>query len=201
MNSLKNNNNSNNINNSIKPDGGKKRTFSLTVRDIALMGMMVAVIEVCKVALAGIPNVELTTFWVILFSLYFGNRIFLVIPVFILIEGAMYGFGLWWIMYLYTWPSLAIFCRLFRKSNSALTWSTLSSSYGFLYGFLCSIPYFFIGASSGGIGAGLQMAFAWWVAGIPFDLIHGIANFILMLVLYYPMRRVMQSTRNLFLQK
>ncbi len=163
------------------------------------MGMMVAVIEVCKVAMAGIPNVELTTFWVILFSLYFGNRIFLVIPVFILIEGAMYGFGIWWIMYLYTWPSLAIFCRLFRKSNSVITWSILSSAYGFLYGLLCSIPYFFIGLSSGGLSGGLTAAFAYWIAGIPFDLIHGIGNFVLMLVLYHPMKQVMIRTRKLFL--
>lgn len=172
-----------------------KSNFKLSTRDIALIGMMVAVIEVCKVALANIPNVELTTFWIILFSIYFGNRIFLVIPVFILIEGAMYGFGLWWIMYLYTWPSLAILCRLLRKSNSVITWSFLSGAFGFLYGFLCSIPYFFIGASGGGVAAGFRTAFTWWIGGIPFDLIHGTANFILMLVLYYPMKRVMQSTK------
>ena len=121
MNSL---NNLNNSNNSINSNSTGKK-FNLSVRDIALMGVMVAVIEVCKITMAQIPNVELTTFWVILFSFYFGNRIFLVIPVFTLIEGAMYGFGLWWIMYLYTWPSLALFCRLFRKSNNVLTWSIL----------------------------------------------------------------------------
>ena len=34
----------------------------LTIKDIALIGLMVAIIEVCKVAIAHIPNVELTTF-------------------------------------------------------------------------------------------------------------------------------------------
>lgn len=177
-----------------RPDG----RFSISVRDIALMGVMVALIEVCKITMAHIPNVELTTFWVILFSLYFGNRIFLVIPVFILIEGAMYGFGLWWIMYLYSWPLLALICRLFRHSKSVLTWSIISGGFGLLYGALCSIPYFFIGTGSGGIQNGLRTAFTWWIAGIPFDLIHGAANFALMLVLYYPMRRVMIHTRRMF---
>ena len=37
----------------------------LTVRDITLIGMMVAVIEVCKAALGFLPNIELTTFWII----------------------------------------------------------------------------------------------------------------------------------------
>ena len=96
----------------------KNNKLVLTIKDITLIGLMVAVIEVCKVALAHIPNIELTTFLVIMFSLYLGKRIYYAIPVFILIEGVMYGFGLWWIMYLYLWPSLAILTRLFRKSGS-----------------------------------------------------------------------------------
>ena len=83
-----------------KKDATKSRNSSkLTTKDITTIAMMVAIIEACKVALAGIPNVELTSFWIILFTIYFKKRILFVIPVFILIEGAMYGFGLWWIMY------------------------------------------------------------------------------------------------------
>ena len=39
------------------------------------IGVMVAVIEVCKVVMMGIPNVELTTFWMIMFALYFGVKV------------------------------------------------------------------------------------------------------------------------------
>ena len=156
---------------------------NLTARDITLMALMVAIIEVSKVALAQIPNVELTSFWIIMFTLYFGTRIFYVIPVFILIEGAMYGFGLWWIMYLYAWPLLAIVVLLFKKMNTAWEWSFVSGLFGLCFGFLCSIPYIFT--------SGLSGAFAWWVAGIPWDLVHGIANFAIMLVLYQPMKIVM----------
>jgi energy-coupling factor transport system substrate-specific component len=35
------------------------------------------------------------------------------------------------------------------------------------------------------------MMCSWWIAGIPFDLIHGAANFVIMLLLYKPTRRVM----------
>ena len=86
----------------------------ITVRDITLIGMMVAVIEVCKAALSFLPNIELTTFWLILFTLYFGRKILLVIPVFILIEGCIYGFGLWWVMYLYMWPLLVLLVWIFK---------------------------------------------------------------------------------------
>ncbi len=82
----------------------KKRGKKLSIEDIALMGMMVAVIEACKLAMAFLPNIELTSFWIIMFTLLFQWRILFVIPVFILVEGAVYGFGLWWVMYLYAWP-------------------------------------------------------------------------------------------------
>lgn len=170
----------------------------LHVRDLCLMALMVAVIEVCKVAFAGLPNIELTTFWVLIFSICFGRKIFFVIPVFIAIEGAIYGFGLWWIMYLYAWPLLALFAMSFRKSDSVIFWSMVSAVFGLLFGFLCAIPYIFIGTMDGGLMEGFRLAFAWWVAGIPFDLIHGAGNFVIMLVLYHPITKVMKLAKRKF---
>lgn len=169
---------------------GKKNR--ITAKDIALIGMMIAVIEVSKFALAQVPNVELTTFWIIMFTLYFGKRIFYVIPAFILIEGCVYGFQIWWVMYLYAWPLLALVTMLMRKRNTYFGCTILSGVFGLLFGLLCSIPYVFTGAFDGGLLNGFSVAFTWWVAGIPFDLIHGVANIVIMLVLYYPITKAMQ---------
>lgn len=168
----------------------------ITVRDITLIGMMVAVIEVCKAALSFLPNIELTTFWLILFTLYFGRKILLVIPVFILIEGCIYGFGLWWVMYLYMWPLLVLLVWILKKHGSVWFFSTLSGLFGLFFGFFCAIPYVVIGAWDGGIKNGLYAGFTWWVAGIPWDIVHGVGNFVLMLVLYHPMRRVMERMKS-----
>ena len=167
----------------------KQNRAKLAAIDIALIALMVAVIEVCKVALANIPNVELTSFWIIIFTLYFGKRIFYAIPVFILIEGAIYGFGLWWIMYLYAWPLLAVVVLILRKMNTAWDWAFVSGLFGLLFGFLCAVPYIFVSGPTGAV--------AWWIAGIPFDLIHGVANFVIMLVLYKPMKNVMTKTQTI----
>lgn len=169
-----------------------KRRGKLTVRDIALAGVMVAVIEVSKAALAFLPNIEMTSFWIILFTLFFGWRIVFVIPAFILMEGAVYGFGLWWVMYLYAWPLLALLAWLFRAQESVWFWSILSAVFGLLFGLLCAIPYVVIGAADGGITGGLTAGFTWWVAGIPWDIAHGVGNFALMLSLYRPVRTVMK---------
>lgn len=166
---------------------------SLHAKDIAQIGMMIAVIESCKAALSFLPNIELTTFWVILFTLYFRRRILLVIPAFILLEGALYGVGLWWVMYLYIWPLLAGLTWVFRARRSWQFWSVFSSLFGLSFGFLCSFPYLLLGmAGGGGLRGGVLAAFSWWVAGIPWDIVHGIGNFILMSVLYRPVRAVME---------
>lgn len=176
---------------SLRRNRNIRKKAKLTIQDIALIGMMVAVIEVCKAALSFLPNIELTSFWLILFTLYFGWKIVFVVPVFIIIEGFMYGIQLWWVMYLYAWPLLVFLTWIFRKKDDVWFWSFLSAAYGLSFGFLCSFPYVVIGAVDGGLRSGLYAAFTWWVAGIPWDIVHGVGNFTLMLVLYKPIRSIM----------
>lgn len=165
--------------------------------DIAMIGMAIALIEVCKAAMMGLPNIELTSFWIIMFTIFFGSKILFVIPAFILIEGCMFGFGIWWVMYLYAWPLLALFAWIFRKQEHVLFWAVLSGIFGLFFGALCAIPYVINGSFSGGIRSGLYAGFTWWVAGIPYDLLHCAGNFVLMLILYYPVKSVFTYVRNL----
>ena len=154
------------------------------VFDIALVGLMIAVIEVCKLTLAFLPNIELTSFLIIMFTLYFGKKTFFAIPAFIIIEILIFGFNIFWVLaYIYIWPLLFILTYLLRKSKNVITMSCLSGVFGLFFGFLCSFPYIFISA---GHTASVKYALSWWIAGIPFDIIHGVSNFIIMLVLYKP---------------
>ena len=152
------------------------------------MGAMVAILEVAKIQLAFIPNVELVSLLIILFTLYLGKKTYFVIAAFVLIEGILYGFGTWWIMYLYAWPLLATLTLLFQKHKNVWTYSFLSGLFGLLFGALCSIPYFVMGGFSGGFG--------YWIAGIPYDLIHGVSNFIICLLLFNPLHKVLNRLKN-----
>lgn len=174
---------------------GPGSKVKVSIQEIALVGAMVAVLEVCKAALGFLPNIELTSFWLIMFTLWFGRRIVLVVPVFILIEGCMYGFGLWWVMYLYAWPLLVFAAWVFRKRDDVWFWAVLSAVFGLSFGFLCAVPYVVIYGVNGGLKTGLYAAFAWWVAGIPWDIVHGIGNFVLMAMLYKPVRGVMRRVK------
>ena len=135
-------------------------------------------------ALSFVPNVELVTLLIILFTLTIGKRVYYAIAAFVLVEGILYGFGIWWVMYVYMWPMLAFVTWLLRKQKDTFCFALLSGVFGLGFGAMCSIPYLFIG--------GIHTAFAWWVSGIPFDMIHGVSNFVLMLVLYKPLRRVLE---------
>ena len=176
----------------------KQVSRKIHIRDIALTGLMVATIEIAKMALSLIPNVELTSFLLILYTLVFGPKTLLAVPAFILIEGAVYGVSLWWIMYLYTWPLLVLMTLLFRKQTSVFFWSIFSAVFGLCFGALCSIPYFFIGWVGGTLQSGFSMAFTWWVAGIPWDILHCVGNFTLMLVLFHPVKMVLKRCCSLF---
>lgn len=165
--------------------------MKLVAKDITLIGLMVAIIEVCKVIMKDIPNIELTTFWIIMFTLYFGKRIIYVIPTFVVIEGLMFGFGMWWIMYLYLWPILAVVTWLMRKNDGAWFWAMIAALFGLLFGFFGAFPYI--------VTSGIYGAFAWWIQGIPWDITHAIGNFVLMLILYRPIKNVMKRVNNMII--
>ena len=77
------------------------------VHELLLMGILTALLFIGQVVLAFLPNIEIVSFLIILYTLVFGRKVFLMIYTFILLEGILYGFGLWWFQYLYLWSILA----------------------------------------------------------------------------------------------
>ncbi len=169
----------------------KRAKRHITAYDVAMIGMMTALMVASKEALSFLANIELVSFWVIMFTVYFGWRIWFVILAFILIECSIYSLGIWNLMYFLVWPVLAAVAWIFRKVDSAWLWSIISGAFGLSYGFLCTIVYGVLAILNSGVQVGLTSAFAWWAAGIPYDIVHCIGNFTIMLVLYRPMRKVM----------
>ena len=71
---------------------------------LAADGLLTAVLFVLQVALSYLPNIELVSLSVILYTLVLGKRVIPILLAFSLLEGLLYGFGIWWISYLYIWP-------------------------------------------------------------------------------------------------
>ena len=156
-------------------------------RDIARIGVMTATLEAAKTALAVLPNIELVSFLLIVYTLVFGRKTLAAAFAFVGIECLVWGMGLWVINYLYVWPLLVIITYFAGKNRSlsALPCALISGGFGLGFGLLCAVPYLFIG--------GPVMMASWWVAGIPFDLLHGVSNFILCLILFSPIHSILRK--------
>ena len=163
-----------------------------TAKDIVLCALLAARLLVLQVALGFLPNIEVVSLLIIVYTLVLERRALWIIYVFAFLEGLVYGFGIWWWNYLYVWTILYAAVRLFRRNTSAVFWAVLSGLYGLGFGFLCSLVYLL----SGGPGA----MFANWVSGIPFDLVHGAGNFAVAMVFYQPLMRLMKKGLTLTLR-
>ena len=163
----------------LRPDGNR-----LTVRQICILALMGALIFATKFALSGIPNVNLNTLLIILCVVFFGWKTLYAVFVYVLLEGLVFGFSLWWFSYLYAWPVVTAVVMIFRKNESVLLWAVIGALCGLCFGPLMYILYLTV--------TGWQTAVAMWIAGIPYDLIHCVSNFVLILLLYKPLYTVFQ---------
>lgn len=153
----------------------------MRLRATVTAGLFGALLLAAQVALAPLPNIELVTPLVILATLLLGRYTAYTLAVFVLLEGLVYGFGLWWFSYLYIWAVLAILAHLLRRMDSRLGWALLCGFFGLFFGTLTAIPVIFV--------SGLAAGGAYIVAGIPFDLLHAGGNFLLGLLLIEPIRK------------
>lgn len=152
------------------------------LRGIVYGGIMAAILVISQVALAGLPNIELISLLVMVYTLYDARLARAAIAVFVLVQGLIYGFHLWWLAYLYVWYVLHILTLAGRKVAGPVFNALLSGLFGLAFGTLCSLPYFFIGGWAGGI--------AYIIAGLSFDMLHCVGNFVLVLLLFVPLRRL-----------
>lgn len=136
-----------------------------------------------KVAMAPLPNIEPTSLMVMLFAVTFGRKALYPIYVYVALEFLLYGFNLWSINYLYIWLVLAIAAWCLRKMTNPVGWALVSGVFGLLFGLLCAPVYLFVG--------GWGYALAWWASGIPYDLLHCGGNFVIALILFNPLRRLL----------
>ena len=136
-----------------------------------------------KVAMSGLPNIEPVSLMVMLFAVVFGWKALYPVYLYVALEILLYGFNWWNINYLYVWAILAVVAILLRKMKNPFFWALVSGLFGLSFGLLCCPVY--------GVMGGFDYAIRWWIAGIPFDIPHAIGNFIIALVLFVPLRKLL----------
>lgn len=146
----------------------------LTVREVALFGMFGAVIYASKALMAVLPNIHLVAVFIVTLTVVYRKKALFPIYIFVLLEGLFNGFNLWWIPYLYVWTVLwgAVMClpRTMKKKTEIIVYAAVSALHGLLFGVLYA-PF-----QALAFGLNFEGTVAWVMAGLPFDLTHGISN-------------------------
>lgn len=162
----------------------------MPVKKITRIALLSAILYVSKVALEMLPNVELVSVLIMVYTLVFGAETLWIITVFNLFELIQWGFGSWWISYLYVWPLLCVVVLLLKKplKEEFLVWSVIAGCFGLLFGSLFAIAYLPVDPS---------YALAYWISGLMWDVWHGVWNFILMMVLGKPLYRLLSKLKSI----
>ena len=158
----------------------------ITVRELALFSVLGALTFAAKYVMSFLPNIEPVSLMVMLFAVTFGKKCIYPIYVYVAMEILVYGINLWNVYYLYVWLVLAVAAYLMRKNQEPLFWAILSAVFGLSFGALCGITDIFV------LG-GIAPAVAKWTSGIMFDVIHCGANFVIALLLFKPLRELMEK--------
>ncbi len=159
---------------------GKRTALSQWV----LFGVLGAMTFALKLTMAALPNIEPVSLTVMVYAAVFGWKALYPVYVYVVLEILYFGLGIWNFNYLYIWAILAVGAICLRNMKSPVGWALLSGAFGLLFGALCGIVDVFIG--------GVAYALAKWVSGIPFDLAHCIGNFCIALVLFQPLRSLLE---------
>lgn len=155
------------------------------MQEIALFGMLGALTFGAKVVMSGLPNIEPVSLMVMLMAVVFGWKALYPVYLYVLLEILLYGVNLWNINYLYVWTVLAVAAIFLRRLRNPLWWALLSGVFGMAFGLLCCPVYAVMG--------GFDYAFRWWLAGLPFDVPHAIGNFVIALLLFTPLRKLLEK--------
>ncbi len=163
----------------------------MKARDIALIALLSASITAGKFVLSFIPNVEIVTLLFIVYTVSFGlKRSLFVSVIFATTEILLYGFSTWVIGYYFVWPVLIFVTWMMRnKVKSEFGYAAVAGIHGFTFGaFFAVFESFFYGWAYG---------FSYWLRGILFDVVHGASNYIIVLLLFKPLSRIvkMQAER------
>ena len=135
-----------------------------------MFGMLGAVMYCSKIFMEFLPNVHLLGVFTIAFTLVYRKKALYPIYVYVMLNGLLAGFNMWWIPYLYMWTILWGVTMLLPKNAPKIVYMLVCSAHGFLFGTL------YAPAQAMMFGLDFKGTIAWIIAGLPYDCIHGVAN-------------------------
>lgn len=141
-----------------------------------MFGMLGAVMYASKVLMEVAPNIHLIGAFIVAFTVVYRKKALYPIYIYVFLCGIFGGFAAWWIPYLYVWTVLwgavMLLPENIPKRIRPFVYMAVSAAHGFLFGTLYAPAQALL------FGMNVKGMIGWIVAGLPWDFIHGISNFL-----------------------
>jgi energy-coupling factor transport system substrate-specific component len=153
-----------------------KRIQKIPIRDLVIFAMLASIMFASRVLMQWIHGVHLLGLITAAMTLTYRARALIPLYVYILLDGLFSGFSFWWVPYLYIWLPLWLMFMIVGKLEinrkiQVPLYMVLCGLHGLLFG----IMYAPLQALM--FGFSFEATVAWVIAGLWFDVIHGIGNF------------------------
>ncbi|MBQ2405950.1 MAG: hypothetical protein II312_04625 [Lachnospiraceae bacterium] len=149
--------------------------MKLTVKETVVFGMLGALMYASKIIMEIAPNVHMLGVFTIAYTVVYRKKALYPIYTYVIINGMFSGFATWWIPYLYLWTILwgvtMLLPQKMPKKVKPVVYMIVNASHGFLFGTLYAPAQAIL------FGLDFDAMIAWIIAGLPWDILHGISNF------------------------
>lgn len=149
--------------------------MKLKTKEITIFAMLGTVMYVSKLLMEIAPNIHLLGVFTIAYTVVYRKKALYPIYTYVILLGISCGFSTWWIPHLYLWTILwavvMVLPKKIPKRIQPFVYMVVCAMHGFLYGTMYAPAQAIL------FGLNFKGMIAWIVAGLPWDMIHGVSNF------------------------
>jgi energy-coupling factor transport system substrate-specific component len=142
--------------------------------EIVIFAMLGTIMYLSKMLMEILPNIHLLGTMVVATTIVYRKKALYPIYIYVFLNGLYAGFAMWWLPYTYIWTILWGMVMLLPKNMpkkvAPVVYIAVCALHGFLFGTFYSVAQALM------FGLGIKGMIAWIVAGLPWDIIHGIGN-------------------------
>ena len=139
-----------------------------------LFAILGSIMFCSKVLMEFLPNIHLLGMLTMTYTIVFRKKALIPIYVYVMMNGLYAGFNVWWVPYLYIWTILWAITMLIPqrlpKKIKYIVYPIICCLHGLAFGTLYAPAYALM------FRMNLQSTIAWIISGFPWDVIHGIGN-------------------------
>lgn len=150
--------------------------MKLKLKDIVIFAMLGTLMYVLKWAMEILPNIHLVGVFIVATTVVYRAKALLPLYVFVIINFIMSGFSIWTLPYFYVWLPLWASVMLLPKNMPKVikpaVYMVVCAAHGFLFGVLYAPAQALL------FGLDFNGTLTWIITGFPYDVIHGVSNFV-----------------------